>query len=615
MILYNQSAAVTDVETDNHFLPASQIQFGQGQTLLAFLSGHTGVMATISAGIKGTQKADVMASFSSRGGPGQQLGVSKPDITAPGVQILAGASPQHVDVASGPNGELFQAIAGTSMSSPHIAGSGALIKALHPTWTPGQIKSALMTTASTAHLVKEDGVTPFNAFDAGSGRVNLRTAGNPGLTFDATGADYIADQAQLYVANYPSIYHPSMPGVITLTRTAHSVLGSRSEWKLTTSSPSDFKIGVPHLIKVGAGADKSFKITLDASAVPLGQTRFGTITLRQVKGGHRVLHMPVTIVRGQGAVELTKTCAPTDLAPHATTSCTINATNPSFDAVTYSIKDRLPSRLGLVEPSVVGGTVKHHDTVVSSGTLPASDPPDVHAAIAPGSTPAGYLPLSIFGVTPVAGVGDETITNFIVPSFQFAGESYSRIGFVSNGYAVVGGGTGADIQFINQSFPNAAQPNNVLAPFWTDLNPGAGGAMRIASLTDGVNTWIVLEWDKVKQYSSAITDSMQIWIGINGTEDVTYAYDAMGAGDGGFATTGAENRFGNRGENVYVDGTGTKPVAGTEVKVSSTPGTQSSVVITFDATNRHRGKWTNCATLTSDAFLGISYSCVSGTNH
>ena len=205
-------------------------------------------MATISAGVKGSQKGDVMASFSSRGGPGQTLGVSKPDITAPGVQILAGATPLHVGpptgVALGPQGELFQSIAGTSMSSPHIAGAAALVRDLHPAWSPGQIKSALMTTAKTAGLVKENGVTPFDAFDAGSGRVDLRKAGDPGLTFDATGADFLAWEDELYRVNQPSVYHPSIPGVVTVTRTVRSVLGSRSDWRITVSSPSDFKITV-----------------------------------------------------------------------------------------------------------------------------------------------------------------------------------------------------------------------------------------------------------------------------------------------------------------------------------------------------------------------------------
>src|SRR5205085_8680493 len=131
------------------------------------------------------------------------------------VEILAGNSPQHIDVAGGPQGELFQAIAGTSMSSPHIAGSGALLKALHPNWTPGQIKSAIMTTAKTS-VVKEDGVTPTDAFDDGSGRVDLTQAGSAGLTFNETGANYVADASHLWDANYPSLYVPVMPGAITV---------------------------------------------------------------------------------------------------------------------------------------------------------------------------------------------------------------------------------------------------------------------------------------------------------------------------------------------------------------------------------------------------------------
>ena len=73
-----------------------------------------------------------MASFSSRGGPGLTLGVSKPDITAPGVQILAGHTPLSADPDTGPQGELFQAIAGTSMSSPHVAGAAALLEGPAP---------------------------------------------------------------------------------------------------------------------------------------------------------------------------------------------------------------------------------------------------------------------------------------------------------------------------------------------------------------------------------------------------------------------------------------------------------------------------------------------------
>jgi len=620
MVLYNNAANVTDLETDNHWLPASHIQFSQGTALLAFLNANSGVSATLTAGVTGSAQGDVMASFSSRGGPQQPLGVSKPDITAPGVQILAGHSPAHIGVANGPNGELFQAIAGTSMSSPHIAGSGALIKALHPTWTPGQIKSALMTTAKTAGLVKEDGVTPFNAFDAGSGRVNLTVAGSPGLTFDETGANYSALRNELFKANYPSIYHPNMPGIVTVSRTAHSVLGSSSTWKLTTSSPGDFKITVPKSITVGAGGNATFSVTMDASAVPIGETRFGSITLKQSMGGTRVLHIPVTIVRRQAAVTFTKACDPTALHLGDTTSCMLTATNASFSPVTYSITDKLPSKLRLIPSSVSSNaSVVGKDTVVSSGTIPASQAPTV--AIAPGSSPAGgYLPLSAFGIPPIAGVGDDTITNFNVPAFSFAGETWTQLGVSSNGYLVVGGGAGPDNSIDNQNFPDAARPNNTLAGFWTDLNPAAAGAIRIGTLTDGTDTWIVVDWQGVREFStSGNLHSFEMWIGVNSdanpAEDVSYAFGPNnGNGDGGFASVGAENKFGNSGNNTFYNGAGTYPANGTQLRVTSTAGAVSSLVVTFDAnTGDETGSWKNCASLTSNAFTGTSIACASGT--
>ncbi|HLF28277.1 MAG TPA: S8 family serine peptidase [Anaerolineae bacterium] len=625
MILYNQSTAVTDLETDNHFLPTSHIQFTQGQTLLTFLAANPGATASLSAGVSASAQGDVMASFSSRGGPGQTLGISKPDITAPGVQILAGHTPQSANPDTGPQGELFQAIAGTSMSSPHIAGSAALLKDLHPNWTPGQIKSALMTTAE-GDVVKEDGVTPTTPFDDGSGRVDLRKAWNPGLTFSDSGANYLAHQNDLWNANYPSLYVPVMPGLVTVQRTAHSELHHPSVWITSVDAPADLDVDVPKVIFIPGGGNKTFDITVDARDVPLGEVRHATIHLRSAL--HRA-DFPITIVRKQPTVALEKSCDPGTFPRFSTTDCTITITNNSFDDATVSLVDKMPKELAIVPGSVVGAVEQNSKLLTFDGTLAGAEPPDVTIAADPGGSPAGYLPLSLFGVTPIAGMGDETIANFSVPSFTFAGQSYSGIGLVSNGYAVVGGGTGADVEFINQSLPDAAPPNNVLAPFWTDLNPGAGGAMRIAVLASASggcainDCWIVLEWTAVKEFSTTRTDTFQIWIGINGdanpAEDITFTYGTLqGNGDLGFLTVGAENLFGNRGQNYYVDGAGTLPTAGTELRVTGTPPVPGDAhIITFQAKGVKTGKWDNYAEMTSDLFFGTNIARFSGevTHH
>jgi subtilisin family serine protease len=616
MILYNNAANVTDQETDNHYLPASHIQFADGQAVLSFLASHTGVQATLTAGVTATQQGDVMASFSSRGGPAQPLGVSKPDITAPGVQILAGNTPAPALAAEGaqPAGELFQAIAGTSMSSPHIAGSGALLKALHPTWTPGQIKSALMTTATTKNVVKEDGTTPANAFDDGSGRVDLTVAGDPGATIDAPGADYITFASQLYRANYPSLYIPSMPGKVTVQRTLHSVLSTSATWSISAKTTAkDLKITTPASVVVSAGGDATFAITLDARDVPLGETRFATLKLNS---GARELHLPITIVRGQAAVTLNKTCAPAVFAQNTNTTCTITVVNPAFSDANISLVDNLPSKLQLVPGSVVGATPSGNG-IVFNGTLAASQPPNV--AIGAGSSPAGgYLPLSLFGIPPVSGVTDDSITNFNVPAFLYGGEVYTRVGFSSNGYVVIGGGSGPDNSINNQNFPNPNRPNNTLALFWTDLNPAAAGALRIGTLTDGSDTWIVMDWQGVREFSTAGNlHSFQVWIGVNSdanpSEDISYAYGPnTGNGDGGFLSVGAENRFGNRGQNTYFNGTGTLPSNGTQLRVTTTPGAVTSKVITFQAKGQAVGQWTNYAEMTGDIFYGTNIARFSG---
>jgi hypothetical protein len=614
MILYNP--VVQDQETDNHFLPAIHINNTDGASVIAFLT-HPGVQATITSGTATPSQGDVMAAFSSRGGPAQSLGISKPDVTAPGVQILAGNTPTPVSVDSGAAGELFQAIAGTSMSSPHVAGAGALLAALHPTWTPGQIKSALMTTAKTT-VVKEDGSTPTDAFDDGSGRINLATAKDPWFTFDETGANYVADQDALYNSNYPSLYIPTLAGELSVQRTLKSVASKARTYQVKVSSPSDLDVSVStKKFTLGRNGSRTLSITVDGRDVPQGETRFATITF---KSGNRTFTFPVTIVRGQGPVAVDKTCAPEPVVKNGTVSCTVTLTNNSTSEATVHLRDPLPNSLDLKGASVVGGSASGN-TVRFNGTIAARQPSEVTVVDGTGATPGGgYLPLSTFGVTPIAGVGDETISNFNVPEFQLAGNSYTSIGMVSNGYAVLGGGTGADVDFINQNMPDPTPPNDVIAPFWTDLNPASGGAMRIGVLTDDVSgdSWLILDWDAVEEFSGAAADSFQIWIGLATNavpEDVSMTYGPVGGGDGGFVTVGAENADGSRGSSWFVDGApaANAPADGTELRVNGTPGVTTSHVVTFDAKAKRVGPYVNYAFVTGDLFAGKAIARFGGT--
>ena len=76
---------------------------------------------------------------------------------------------------SGDGDYTYNVIGGTSMSSPHVAGTGALMMALHPDWTVAEIESALMTTAAQ-DILNDDGISLADPFAMGSGRVDLSKA-------------------------------------------------------------------------------------------------------------------------------------------------------------------------------------------------------------------------------------------------------------------------------------------------------------------------------------------------------------------------------------------------------------------------------------------------------
>lgn len=612
MVLYNPT--LQGLNPDNHYLPTVHLEVQAGLALLDFMADHSDVNGTIVGGIRQFERGDSMAVFSARGGPEQTLGISKPDISAPGVEILAGHTPQPAFVNGGAPGQLFQVNSGTSMSTPHLAGSAALMKAMHPGWTPGQIKSALMTSARVAGMVKEDGVTPVTPFDDGSGRLDLSIAGEVGLTFDEIGDNFMAFKDQLWMANYPSLYLPTMPGAVVVDRTVHSELDSYACWRTSVEAPPDVTVRVPPKLCLPAGGEKTFHISLEAGGVPIGQVRHARLYLQH---GQQVLNFPITIVRRQPPVTLEKACMPGSLAEDAITQCSLKITNLAFESAPVFLEDFLPRQLDLEEDSVVGGGASGN-LVYFQGTLSAAQPIQVRASVSPQASPVGYLPLGDFNPTQVIA-SDESITNYLVPAFKYAGEIYHTIGIVSNGYIVVGGGDTGDVDFLNTDLPDSTLPNNLLAPFWTDLNPGAGGRVMITTVTDGLHGWIVVEWEAVLNFRDHRPNTFQVWIEYNGEEQVSFTYGPeITSGDNGFLTVGAENQSGISGQAVYFNGVGATPQPSFpngeyEVAVFSQPGGPGGVhEITYQAEGQEEGEWTNCAALKSEVFFGVNLSCFSG---
>ena len=149
---------------------------------------------------------------------------------APGQDILAAVAPP------GNAGKDFDIYSGTSMSTPHVAGLGALLSEAHPDWSPAAMRSALATTADA--LSRPGLNLPFNT---GSGHVRPNLAIDPGLVYDAGFGDYlsflkgqglIGNPVQAVDAsdlNQPSLAVGDLAGVQTLRRTVRNVGGSSAK--------------------------------------------------------------------------------------------------------------------------------------------------------------------------------------------------------------------------------------------------------------------------------------------------------------------------------------------------------------------------------------------------
>jgi hypothetical protein len=267
-----------------------------------------GATAALSASALTPMTGPVLADFSSRGPNGFDPGVLKPDLSAPGVDILAGVAPglsasqkAAIIAGDGAANSTSAYLSGTSMATPHVTGLAALLKQRHPDWSPAAVKSALMTSTRsvlpTARIGDEDGTRPWGQ---GAGLVVPNVGANPGLVYDVGATDYqkytcgvtaeasdCGGGALTGVAlNLASITLPGVVGKQTVFRSVTNV-GDRSAIYNVSAAIDGFSTTVtPATLNLAPGETQSYSVKLERTDAADGEWHFGELVWSE--GEHQV---------------------------------------------------------------------------------------------------------------------------------------------------------------------------------------------------------------------------------------------------------------------------------------------------------------------------------------
>ncbi|HEX5124643.1 MAG TPA: S8 family serine peptidase, partial [Rhodanobacteraceae bacterium] len=296
VVANNQVGSISMDTTGAPNVPAYSIDKVSGDALITFVGANedTATADTVPSGI-GNVQGDVLANFSYRGPTlDPYADETKPDITAPGVNIYAALDDQDGN---------YGLMSGTSMATPHITGSAALIRAVHPDWTPTEVKSALMTTATNADGTQEDGVTPWTIDQVGHGRVDLTKAALAGLTMDETFANYLAANPsggtiEIRDLNLPNVRNAACdPAGCTWTRTVTNRLDAQGSWNASfTLTTGDTSVEIsPASFTLAPGASQTLTITATPSQTDADHFAFGNIVLHEAGGAAPDQHLTVAV--------------------------------------------------------------------------------------------------------------------------------------------------------------------------------------------------------------------------------------------------------------------------------------------------------------------------------
>uniref|UniRef100_A0A0D3F225 Subtilisin-like protease n=1 Tax=Oryza barthii TaxID=65489 RepID=A0A0D3F225_9ORYZ len=305
MVLANDVTTGNEIIADAHVLPATHIKFSDGQILFSYLKNTKSPAGTITRPETrlGTKPAPFMAAFSSQGPNTVTPGILKPDITAPGVSVVAAwtRASAPTDLAFDKRRVAFNSESGTSMSCPHVAGVVGLLRTLRPDWSPAAIRSALMTTAvevdNERHAILNSSFAAANPFGFGAGHVSPARAMNPGLVYDLAAVDYLnflcslryngtvmamfaggggaapfrcpASPPKVQDLNYPSITVVNLTSSATVRRTVKNV-GKPGVYKAYVTSPAGVRVTVsPDTLPFLQGEKKTFQVRFEVTNASL----------------------------------------------------------------------------------------------------------------------------------------------------------------------------------------------------------------------------------------------------------------------------------------------------------------------------------------------------------
>ncbi|UUL77782.1 S8 family serine peptidase [Pseudarthrobacter sp. Fe7] len=423
----------------------------------------------------------------------------KPDISAPGVNVLAGVS------TIGNHGAQFGFMSGTSMAAPHIAGFGALVLGKQPKWTPAMVKSAMMTTAYP--LVNADGTPNTDPFQGGAGHIDSTHVLDPGLVYDSGMQDWLgflngqgvetgAPQAGTIAArdlNLPSIALGSLVGEVQVKR------------KLTALVPGMYR---PEVNLPGFSVNVEPKALNFAKA---GQTREVTVTIRNVSAPVGKFTTGSLTWKGPRTVTSPLAIRPVDaqIAPSF-----------SFGSATGSGSGTMGLVSGSDSPIAVGvqGLAPLSQTAITKTPGTYAPTNDAHNALLQVKVPTGttfarmgvqaqstdvdwdmvvYAPNGSGGLTPIQ-VATASASEFLDLESPRAGTYY----VVANLYATPGNGPAtASVQAVNfagDAGNLTVNPNPIVAPNgtatsatlnWTGLSEGSY-LSRLSLGSNGIKTWV-----------------------------------------------------------------------------------------------------------------------------